>query len=44
MDVSVPAPSFAEALAALRAKFAAPVASDAKSPRQRFTERRRKSG
>jgi hypothetical protein len=34
MDVT-PGPSFAEAIAALRAKFAAPVASDVK-PRRRF--------
>ena len=44
MDVSVPAPSFAEALAALRAKFAAPVASDSTPRRQRFAERERKTG
>jgi hypothetical protein len=36
MDVSAPGPSFTEAIAALRAKFAAPRASDVKTRRQRF--------
>jgi hypothetical protein len=36
MDVSAPGPSFTEAIAALRAKFAAPRASDVKTRRRRY--------